>query len=133
MRLQLDRQRVLTVFNVVALMVIFVLGFRDLALPTLARLYYEDEYKELMFQCDNVMREHFIAKSQARVAPSPDTMRTLQASEVGLMTCNDYDTLRKRLLVLGLDENQLAQLGLEAIEEKANDIRIFVETHEIRY
>ena len=49
------------------------------------------------------------------------------------MTCQDYDDLRKKLLGFGLSENDLSKIGLEAIEEKAKDVRSFVETHEIRY
>ena len=30
-------------------------------------------------------------------------------------------------------KGELASLGIEAIEEKARDVRTFVETHEIRY
>jgi hypothetical protein len=41
--------------------------------------------------------------------------------------------MRKKLISWGLTENDLAQIGLEAIEEKANDVRTFVKTHEIKY
>lgn len=133
MHLRLDLRKALTVLNIVALVIIFAYAAKAFVVPALARFYYKDEYKELVFQCDNVMRDHFIAKSQALAVPSDQTMRTLRAAEVGLLTCHDYDVLRKRLVVFGVDESQLSELGLEAIEEKANDIRAFVQTHEIRY
>lgn len=123
----------LTVLNLIALAVIFLYGAKDLAIPFGAEKLYRDRYKELVFECDNVMRDHFIIKNQVLVAPSPDAFAQLHAAEVGLLTCHDYDVLRKKLIVLGLSENRLAQIGLEAIEERAKDVRIFVETHEIRY
>lgn len=125
--------KLLTVLNVVALAVIFFYAAKDLAMPFAAEALYRDRYKELVFQCDNVMRDHFIAKNQVLTAPSPEAFNQLRAAEVGLLTCHDYDVLRKKLIALGLSENRLAQIGLEAIEERAKDVRTFVETHEIRY
>lgn len=126
-------ERLLTAMNIIALVVVLAYAVRDFVLPPMARAYYGSEYKQLVFECDNVMREHFIAKNRARSHPSPDASRVLDAAEVGLLTCHKYDALRKRLIRLGVNENELALLGLEAIEEKADDVRAFVETHEIRY
>lgn len=101
--------------------------------PAVASNVYEREYKELMFQCDHVMREHFIAKQMVLAAPSTKTARNLEASEVGLTACHGYDKLRKILLGWGVSADQLALLGLEAIESKAREVREFVNSHEIRY
>ena len=125
--------KLLTVLNVVGLAIIFFYAAKDLAMPFAAEAPYRDRYKELVFQCDTVMRDHFIAKNQVLTTPSPEAFNQLRAAEVGLLTCHDYDVLRKKLISLGLSENRLAQIGLEAIEERAKDVRTFVETHEIRY
>ena len=123
----------LTVLNVIALLIVGILGLKELVVPTIATHVYKNEYKDLMFKCDDAMRDHLIAKSAVVVSPSDETIRSLHAAEVGLMTCHDYDVLRKKLLAFGLTENDLSKIGLEAIEEKAKDVRTFVETHEIRY
>ena len=125
--------QMLTVLNVIALAIIFFYAARELAIPFVAEELYRDRYKELVFQCDNVMRDHFIAKNQVLTGPSPEAFRQLRVAEAGLLTCHEYDVLRKKLVWLGITENRLAQIGLEAIEEKATDVRAFVETHEIRY
>ncbi|MBI4001324.1 MAG: hypothetical protein HY348_06035 [Nitrospira defluvii] len=125
--------KLLTALNVAALAIIFFYVAKELAIPFAAEALYRDRYKELVFQCDNVMRDHFIAKNQVLTAPSPGSFNQLRAAEVGLLTCHDYDVLRKKLIALGLSDNRLAQMGLEAIEERAKDVRTFVETHEIRY
>jgi hypothetical protein len=65
--------------------------------------------------------------------PSEKSLQNLKAAEVGLLTCHDYDVLRKKLIDFGITENQLSRVGLEAIEEKEKDVRSFVQTHEIRY
>jgi hypothetical protein len=116
-----------------ALVVVGILGVKELAIPTIATHVYKSEYKQLMFKCDDAMRDHLIAKSEVVASPSPVAIRRLHAAEVGLMTCHDYDALRKKLLGDGLSENDLSTIGLEAVEEKAKDVRSFVETHEIRY
>lgn len=130
----IDRKsKVLLVLNLMAVTIICFYAVKEWAIPLGAEALYRDQYKELIFQCDNVMRDHFIMKNQVLVAPSSEAIARLRAAEVGLLTCHDYDVLRKKLIMLGLSENRLAQIGLEAIEERAKDVRTFVETHEIRY
>ena len=125
--------KTLQILNIIALAIIFLFITKEVGVPFIAERIYREEYKELMFQCDNVMRDHFIAKSEVVTSPSSVAIKKLHAAEVGLLTCHDYDVLRKKLISLGLDENQLARIGLEAIEERAKDVRSFVETHEFRY
>ena len=94
---------------------------------------YAEKYKELMYQCDHVMRERFIAKQMVLASTTEQTIRNLEAAEVGLTSCHEYDKARKEMIHWGQSENALARIGLEAIEERATDIRKFVEVHEIRY
>jgi hypothetical protein len=119
--------------NVAASLAVIAVALKLLAAPILAGYIYKERYKELVFECDDVMRGHFIAKAQAAIAPSEDAIKNLRAAEVSLTTCHDYDKLRKKLQLFGLSDAQLADFGLEAIEERAKDVRAFVETHEIRY
>lgn len=125
--------RLLTTLNILALAIIFAYAIKELAIPAIAEKIYREDYKELVFKCDSVMRDHFIAKSQVVISPSEQAIKNLHAAEVGLLACHDYDALRKKLISLGLSENDLARIGLEAIEERAKDVRSLVETHEIRY
>lgn len=94
---------------------------------------YQHQYGELVFKCDQAMREHFIAKARAGAEPSDQHAALLAESEVALIDCQDYDMLRKRLLRLGLADDDLAAMGLVAIEERGKDIREIVRIHEIRY
>ena len=105
----------------------------EYAVPIGAAAYFASEYKDLMFRCDQVMREHYIAKRAVQIAPSELAVRNLEAAELGLLDCHEYDKMRKHLLVLGVSEPALASLGIEALESKAYDLRRFVEIHEIRY
>lgn len=102
-------------------------------IPPVAAHYFRAEYQEVMFQCDHVMREHFIAKKAVEHSPSEDTIRNLEAAEIGLLSCQDYDKLRKWLQTLGVSEAKLGLMGVEALEAKSKDVRRFVEIHEIRY
>lgn len=92
-----------------------------------------EEYKELMYQCDHAMREHYIAKMALEINPSDLNVKNLQATELGLMHCHTYDKKRKELLASGLTPADLQMLGLEALEEKEYELRKFVEIHEFRY
>ena len=119
--------------NLLAALVIIAWGTQRFVAPMVAVGLYADEYKELMFQCDHVMREHFIAKQLVLSKPTEETVRNLEAAEIGLTACHDYDKLRKKMIGWGVTENDLSAIGLEAIENRATDIRKFVEIHEIRY
>ncbi len=126
-------KRLLIAANLLAALVVIVWGADRYTAPMIAVAVYGNEYKEMMFQCDHVMREHFIAKQLVLATPTEETIRNLEAAEIGLTTCHDYDKLRKKMIGWGVSENKLASLGLEAIEKRATDVRKFVEIHEIRY
>ena len=79
------------------------------------------------------MREHLIAKQRLARAPSPGHVSMLEAAEIALIDCQDYDLMRKRLTQWGLRENELALMGLQAIEEKSSSLHRVIEIHEIRY
>lgn len=122
------RSLLIGIFGLVALY-----GAIEYLLPPIAAHTYRAEYQEKMFQCDHVMREHFIAKMAVEHAPNEATVRNLEAAEVGLLACQDYDKIRKWLLTLGISEAKLGLMGVEALEARSKDVRRFVEIHEIRY
>ena len=126
-------KRPLTAANLLAALVVIGWGIDRYIAPKIATAVYGDEYKRMMFQCDHVMREHFIAKQLVLATPTEETIRNLEAAEIGLTACHDYDKLRKKMIGWGVKENALASLGLEAIEKRATDVRKFIEIHEIRY
>ena len=125
--------RVGRILNVTAVVLVFAYGINEYVVPRIVLASHKEEYQSLMFQCDHVMREHFIAKQQVLVEPSEMAVKNLDAGEVSLLTCHDYDKLRKKMLSFGVSEPQLSMIGLEVMEEKMTDVRHFVETHEIRY
>jgi hypothetical protein len=123
----------LVILNVTAALSVIAVTAKLVVVPMIAKHVYGERYKNLMFQCDEVMRTHFVAKNNALRAPSEQSIGELRAAEVSLLSCHDYDKLRKRLQTLGVTDAELSGLGIEAIEEKAKGVRIFVETHEVRY
>ena len=60
----------------------------------IAKTMLKSEYQELMFQCDNVMREHLIAKTRV-MAKTEKSLRQLDAAEMGLVTCHDARMRKK--------------------------------------
>ena len=92
---------------------------------------YEKEYANLVFKCDNVMREHYISKARIASKPNNENLEKLISSELGLIDCHEYDKLRKKLMMLGLEENDLSRIGLKAIERNKTELLSIVEIHEI--
>lgn len=126
-------KRLLVIGNIIAIAFVIGYGVIEYGSPAVAARLWRTDYKDLMFKCDQVMREHFIAKRELEVNPGPEAVKSLEASELGLLDCHDYDKLRKRMLAWGLTTNQLSAIGLEALEEKKYELRDFVRAHEIRY
>ena len=101
--------------------------------PVLARVLWASDYKVMMFNCDQVMREHYVAKRSVEFDPTPVAIRNLQASELGLLDCHEYDKLRKRMISWGMTGDDLSYIGIEALEEQDYELQEFVRIHEIRY
>ena len=65
--------------------------------------------------------------------PSKENVEALRSMEIGLISCQDYDLMRKRLMQWGLSENDLSEMSLVAIEQRAENLADVVQIHEIRY
>lgn len=125
--------RALLAVNLLATFSCILLSFKYVVMPYYAEVRYKNEFKEYVFQCDNSMRDHMIAKNKFLLQPDKGNEQILNSAEVGLIVCHEYDMLRKRMLNLGLTNDNLAQYGLEAIEQGAADVREIVRIHEFRY
>ena len=128
-----NKKKLLTLLNIFSIFIVLAIGAEYFLLPKISISYYDDDYKNLMFKCDNAMREHFISKQLVITNPSDEVIKNLESSEVALLDCHDYDKLRKKLLAYGVTEVELSTIGLDALEAKSESIRDFVEIHEIRY
>jgi hypothetical protein len=93
---------------------------------------YQDQYGTLTYRCDAAMRAHYLAQAQAAAHPSIETADAQSAAALALIDCQDYDIMQKRLLALGLRENELGLMRLRAIEEDAEGLANVVDAHEIR-
>lgn len=95
--------------------------------------FAQSKFGELTYKCDHSMREHLIAKQQVGFDPSIQNVKRLEAAELALVDCQEYDLMRKRLILWGLTDNELSMMSLKAIEERASSLQRVVEIHEIRY
>ncbi len=94
---------------------------------------YQNQYSNLVYKCDNSMRDHFIAKAEVLKEITEDTLENLDQAELSLIDCHEYDLLRKKLITYGLTSNDLSYMGLKAIEKNKIDLKKLVEIHEILY
>jgi hypothetical protein len=119
--------------NYISAICCIAIAVKFIFMPILVVPIYSNEYKYLMFQCDNVMRDHLIAKNRVFYDKSENSINLLKLSEVGLISCHKYDVLRKKMKSWGITDYQLSSIGLEAIEENSKDIIKYVDTHEFKY
>lgn len=95
--------------------------------------FFRSDFYHLTESCDNAMRVHLVAKNKLDLEPSKKNVSTLKSAELGLLDCQDYDLMRKRLIRLGLDENSLSEMTLSFAEDRAKDLQLVVKTHEFSY
>lgn len=95
--------------------------------------YAQPSFATLTFKCDHAMREHLVAKQAVVQQPSTETVANVQAAEIALLNCQDYDLMRKWLMRWGLSENEVSEMSLTAVEERAGTLPDVVRIHEIRY
>lgn len=93
----------------------------------------QEKFGELTFDCDNSMRSHLLARQRLVGNPSDENVVALKSAEIGLIDCQNYDLMRKRLIRWGLTNNELSEMSLLAIEAKGQDLRDVIRIHEIRY
>ena len=127
------KNKIFIAVNIISCLIVLIIGYKELIRPMVTELIFANEYKQLMFKCDNVMRDHMIAKNRVIKEKTMESIKLLENANIGLITCNEYDLLRKKMLINGLSEDDLALLGLEAIEENNSELIKFAETHEFKY
>lgn len=120
------------------IVVVFIIGYylgtsSDFIYRTSIMHYYQNDYGKMMYKCDAVMKEHFIAKSRVLKSKQEDDINNLLSNEISLIDCHNYDLLRKKLIAKGLSDDDLSFMGLKVMEEKSADLEELVRIHEIRY
>ena len=95
--------------------------------------YWQKDFARLTFQCDQSMRVHFLAKQQVAADPNNATASALQAAEIGLLDCQTYDLMQKKMKRWGLTDNEVGEMVLRASEENGQSLRKVIRIHEIDY
>ncbi len=60
----------LVILNILAALSVIAVAAKTVVIPMVAKHVYRDRYKSLVFQCDEVMRAHFIAKLEGTLRVS---------------------------------------------------------------
>jgi hypothetical protein len=95
--------------------------------PQIAALLYKEDYKSLAFQCDMAMHDEAAIRSYDDSFPGIEQLRA--SADVQLLVCHEYDKLRKKMLLLGVSDNQLALYALESIEIEMIPLDRLVDQH----
>ena len=115
---------------------VFIVGlsfgtFAHLPYKFFVRDLYGQKFGRLVYLCDSAMREHFISKNRLLENMDEVSIEDLESSEIALLDCHEYDKLRKKLIIFGLNEADLSLMSLLYIEEKSKDLIEVIKTHEI--
>ena len=100
---------------------------------TVLAAYWQSDFAELTFRCDQSMRIHLIAKQKIAEDPNPLNVEELNAAEIGLLDCQSYDLMQKKMKRWGLTDNEIGEMVLYAAENNGKSIRKVIQIHEINY
>ena len=100
---------------------------------TVLAAMFQDQYGNHLYECDSAMRSHLQAKFVVVKTPSESAVQNLKSAEISLLSCQDYDLYQKKLLRMGLKEEDLSYMRLKAVEKRGEDLQQVVSEHEFRY
>jgi hypothetical protein len=95
--------------------------------PLAVSWYYKDEYSQLALECDQSMHDEAALRAGTPGASKDPALEI--SGMVGLAVCHQYDVLRKRMLIAGVSEEQLALIGLKGLENEQIPVGRMVEPH----
>jgi hypothetical protein len=101
--------------------------------PPLVKAVYSGQYENLVAKCDKASKDRLLAKAQppANLAGEAKTLLHRETDEQS--ACDASDSMRNHLTSLGLTENDLSELGVQAMEDKEPDVSAFVQIHQFKY
>jgi hypothetical protein len=121
------RRRIEFVAQMVIAICLLAIVLMEYVRPFLADYYYADRYRQLVVQCDQAMHDEVALRRGSVISAGEPKLAT--SADIDLAICHDYDKLRKKLLGLGVTEDQLAFRGLEALEIEQIPVSRMVAPH----
>lgn len=95
--------------------------------PYVFKVLYESEFKLLTYECDMAMHEEAAIR---QYDPADEKYKGMKLSaDVGMLVCHKYDKLRKKLLIHGLTDNELALMSLDSLETEKVTVKKMVDAH----
>ncbi len=98
---------------------------KSIVLPISVASYYSTKYMDLVIQCDQAMNTSWYLNQV-------DKSKLSKPETIQMLSCHDYDKIRKILLISGLPEEYLSYLGLLALETHQRPASEMVELHRFR-
>lgn len=123
----LTRARIIFASHLIIALCLLIIVTMQYVVPFVAGRYYASEFRRLTTECDQAMHDEAVLR-EGTAGAAKDKALTISA-DIGLAVCHDYDKLRKRMLILGVTEERLALLGLEALEIEQIPVERMVQPH----
>ena len=103
--------------------VIFAIGWlsKEIIFPGGIAIYYSNLYMKLTVECDTAMEASWYYQQDENFSE--------EAEIVQLLSCHEYDKVRKIMLFSGLPEEYLSWLGLKSLEIYQRPAEEYVEQH----
>lgn len=95
---------------------------KNIALPLSGVIFYTVDYKNLSSSCGSAMNEAWFSEQS-------NNEELMKSSQIELLSCHNYDLVRKKMLFLGVPESYLSYIGLKSLELDQDSVEKLVEHH----
>lgn len=113
------------IFRISVVGIFLILIGKFIVLPKIAYELYKEEYMDLVLNCAFAMDSNWYIEQQ-------NNLELKTASNIELIICHEYDLARKQMLIYGVSKEELAYLGLKALEIDQIPIDKLVEQHKFK-
>ena len=92
---------------------------KEVLIPVTVGAYYSSSYKKLVIACDTAMDDSWYQKKK----------KLGKTEQIQLLSCHDYDKIRKVMLISGVSREYLSYLGLSALDIYQRPAEEYVKQH----
>lgn len=94
---------------------------KEILYPSITAVLYSKDYMKYTVECDTAMEADWYYSQSNKF--------DRKSNEIQMLSCHEYDKLRKILLMSGLNEEYLSWLGLHALEIYQRPVNEFTRKH----
>ncbi|WP_284450633.1 TIGR03982 family His-Xaa-Ser system protein [Methylophaga thalassica] len=118
--------KIIVVLLTIIAVCLIIIVFHSILIPQYAKIRYSNEFKSLSIDCDIAMHNEALLRERAAQS---DNEKLYTTAQIEMIVCHKYDMTRKKMLSMGVEEDYLSYLNLEALQNQKIPLSVMIEPH----